>query len=411
MNSIDQIVKSRLCLGCGICTYDKSIRSLEYCPKSGIYIPVLESGKRTDLASAVCPAKGYDIYADGKAFYGEGDYSIELGFVDKLFAAHSSSQRVLKNASSGGVMTEVLIYMLEKNIVDKVAVTKFVYTRSGPKTTTYLTDDIEELYESQGSKYCPVDISNCIQEIKNYNYRIAFVGTPCQIAGIRQIQKFDKGFRKKIIVTIANFCGGFKNYNEIKKISRRHGIDYTKISFLRYRGGGQPGSMVISDTKGNRFESSYRLYGGFTGYSKMLRCHLCVDATGELADIACGDAWLDKYLQHSYPWSIILTRNKYCSSIIESMVGNKKIVVEPITKEEVCNSQSQNITSKKIRHLSRSKVYRFLGYTLPIFDGGYYTTPTSLRTELKVYLFHRLKLIIEEVGLYKYLRIFIGKEY
>ncbi len=55
------------------------------------------------------------------------------------------------------------------------------------------------------------------------------------------------------------------------------------------RGGGHPGSMLMKDNNNNQFKVSYKDYGGYSGYTKILRCHLCVDATGELADISLGD--------------------------------------------------------------------------------------------------------------------------
>lgn len=412
MKNISEVVKTGLCIGCGICTYSDGIEKMVYSKKHGQGIPNLTKDIYNDaLAFEICPGKGYNILKDSKNYYGTMSYNTELGFVDKAFAAHSNSKKVLKNASSGGIMAEFLIYILKNKIVDKVAVTKFLYTQDGPKTLTFLTKDINEILDSQGSKYCPVDISKVIQEIKNENCRIAYLGTPCQIAGIRQIQKYNYEINNKIVLTIANFCGGFKSFNQIKKISKRHHIDYSNISFLRYRGGGQPGGMQIKDKKGNCFEASYTKYGGFTGHSKHLRCHLCVDATGELADISFGDAWLEKYLSDSFPWSIILTRTAKTSTIINNMAADNVISIETLSKEQVCISQKQNLESKKTRQFSRYKLYKFLGYTIPEFDGGYHKRLMSMRTEIIVFSKHKFKKIIEILGLYPLFRILIRKPY
>lgn len=409
--TINKVIKKNLCLGCGICSYDPTIEGMKYNDRKGLFIPSIKKKWNYPTASQVCPAKGYDVINDSKNLFETKNYFIELGYYDRLYAAHSSSSVTLENASSGGIMTELLFYLLTNKIVDKVAVTKFIYTPGGPRTLTFLTNNISEIIASQGSKYCPVDISNVVQEIKKDNCKIAYIGTPCQIAGIRQIQKIDTDFKNRIVLTIANFCGGFKSFNEIKKISQRHSIVYDNITFLRYRGGGQPGGMIIKDKKGTHFEASYKKYGGFTGYTKHLRCHLCVDATGELADIACGDAWLEKYLNDVFPWSVILTRTAYASSLIESMQREKKIALEPLTEEEVCLSQNENLKSKKVRHFSRSKLYKAIGYSLPKFDGGYYRKSTSLKVELIIFFSHRLKEMLEKIGLYKIFRIIIKKEY
>jgi coenzyme F420 hydrogenase subunit beta len=407
---IKQVINKGLCLGCGVCAYDTEIETMDYSRRKGIYYPVLKHNKKYPVASSICPGKGYNIIHDSGTFYKGSNYSLELGYIDNLYASHSNSSEILRNSSSGGVMPEILIFLLSEGIVDKVAVTKFVYSRKGPRTVTLLTSDVQEIFNSQGSKYCPVDISDFIRMISGFKGKVAYVGTPCQIAGIREIQKIDKEIKEKVVLTIANFCGGFRSYNEIRRISGRHNVDFENISFLRYRGGGQPGSMLIKDKNGNHFEVNYPKYVGFTGYSKMLRCHFCVDATGELADIACGDAWLDKYQGDIFPWSIIITRDKRASLIIKSITDSGKIEIQPVSHDEVCLSQKQNLESKKIRQQSRYKLYKLLGYSLPKFDGGYYTIPTSLRVELVVFLFHRTKLIIENLGLYKYFRLLFKKD-
>ena len=400
---IQEIINKNLCLGCGICTHDSSIKSMEFSSLMGINIPKLEQKKEYDVANKICPAQGYSIYSDAEKLYNLGNYSLELGFVDKLFAGYSNSSKLLKNASSGGLMSQILIYILENKIVDKVAITKFIYTDKGPRTKTFLTNNVEDILESQGSKYCPVDISSFLDECKNFDGKIAYVGTPCQIAGLRQIQKFDAVLKKSLTLTIANFCGGFKNHNNIRKLAEKNSLNYEKLSFFRFRGGGQPGSLLMQDLNGKTYEKPYPDYVGLTGYSKMLRCHLCVDATGELADIACGDAWLNKYVSDKNTWSIILTRNQFASNIIQNMKSSNLIYVEDISSEDVIKSQKSNITSKKIRQFTRYKLYDFLGYNLPYFDGGYKMEATSLKTEILIYSKHMIKNILEKVSLYKYL--------
>lgn len=408
---IKEVIKKDLCLGCGICTYDGFVDKMKYSPEKGMKLPVFDDSSTLKIANQICPAGGYDIVKDAHDMYPNSHYSIDLGFFKGLYAAHSNNKILLENASSGGVMTELLLFLLNNKIVDKVAVTKFIYTEDGPSTITILTNNIDEIIKSQGSKYCPVDISNVIKEIKKESGKIAYIGTPCQIAGIRQIQKLDRHFKEKVVLTIANFCGGFKSFKQIQKISQRHSVDYKNINFLRYRGGGQPGSMLISDKYGAHFEASYLKYGGFTGYSKLLRCHLCVDATGELADISMGDAWLDKYLTDVFPWSIVLTRSDFSMELINEMYTNKLINLEHVSQEDVCLSQSQNLHSKKKRQLSRFRFYKMLNYSIPVFDGGYYLSFSSLKTEFKVYFSHRFKELLEKCGLYKYFRIVIRKEY
>ncbi|NLM07313.1 MAG: hypothetical protein GX219_10460 [Tissierellia bacterium] len=380
--------------------------------KHGMNIPQLDSHKTYPLGDNLCPAIGYDIVHEGIELYGsEGSYSMELGNILSSYAAYAINSDVIKGASSGGVMSQLLLFVLEKGIADKVACTKFIYTENGPRTNTILTSKLSDILDCQGSKYCPVDISSFLVDLREFNGKVAFIGTPCQVAGLRKLQKVVPELKEKVVLTIANFCGGFKSYKSIQKLSKRHGVRFDQIEYLRFRGGGQPGSLLVYDSFGKRYEAPYPNYTGYTGYSKILRCHLCVDATGELADIACGDAWIDRYIEHKKQWSIVVGRSKFAREVIEQMCKERVIYCEALDQSEIIKSQWTNIKSKKIRQAARFALYEKLGYEIPKFDGGYSKYVTSMLFELRVFCSHKFKELLEELGLYKTLRIILKKRY
>jgi coenzyme F420 hydrogenase subunit beta len=410
MKSIEDVVKSDLCLGCGLCTL-RGNYAMKYSEFKGKYIPA-KIRECDDVELKVCPGKGYNIKSSSAQLYSDdAKYSVDLGYVNNQFVVSSMSDRTLQNASSGGVMTQIILYLLEQEIVDYVVVTKFVYTDNGVRTHTFFSNSIEKILEAQGSKYCPVNMDSFIEELDDYKHKkFAFVGTPCQIAAVREIQQFDDAVRKNLMLTIGTFCGGFKSYNNIRKLAKRNGVDYKNVVYFRFRGGGQPGSLLLNDIHGNSYNVDYPVYAGYTGYTKLLRCHLCVDATGELADISCGDAWLEEYIADKKTWSVVLCRNRLASSVLQEMEAEQKIVLRGITDEEICRSQQQNLKSKKYRYESRNRLYRLLGYKLPFFDGGFHTVSNSLTTEMKIYMTHRFKELLEMTGLYNSFRRLIKKK-
>jgi coenzyme F420-reducing hydrogenase beta subunit len=72
-------------------------------------------------------------------------------------------------------MTQLAIFLLSKGVVDRVAVTKFVYTEQGPRTKTFLTTSVDEIMASQGSKYCPVDISLFLKDLDAFEGSVAYI--------------------------------------------------------------------------------------------------------------------------------------------------------------------------------------------------------------------------------------------
>ena len=400
LQCVDDVVKAGLCIGCGVCAYSDAIGAMQYSHKQEQYVPVLTDGNGNDaFGFALCPGKGYNIIADSQGLFDEARYDLELGYVYSHCAAFSNDREVMANASSGGMMTQIAIFLLESGIVDRVLVTDFTYGPA-PRAACILAKSRSEILGAQGSKYCPVDLSNAVREIKNNSYKVAVLGTPCQIAGIRNIQKNDAAFCEKVVMTIATFCGGVKSYRNVDLLARRHGIDPKGVTFFRFRGNGQPGSMLIRESGGRAAEVPYPQYVGHTGLSKHLRCHLCVDATGELADIACGDAWVPRFLKSPNAWSVVIARSRRAADLIETMAWKGIITTAGISLEEIKSSQRENLRSKKVRQKSRRRLYRALGFTLPSFDGGYDDNGVSIALEVKVLLKHRVKELLEDVRLF-----------
>jgi len=409
MKDISEVISNGLCIGCGVCAYSDLINKTAFSKKHDQNIPVLNSENCNDqLAFDICPGKGYKILAESNNLFNNVQYDLEIGHIFNQYAAYSNDKEIMKNASSGGMMSQIAIYLLEEKIVDRVLTTQFRYD-SGVKTKCILAKDKGEILHSQGSKYCPVDLSEVIREIKYKKFRVAIIGTPCQIAGIRRIQQRDIEFKRKVIFTIGNFCGGIKRFDNINLISRIKGIDPFNIDFFRFRGDGQPGSMMIKEKGGKTIEIPYPKYVGLNGLSKHLRCHLCVDATAELADVACGDAWLPRFLKDPDPWSVVITRNQETDILMKKMIESNKITVQSISIEEIKTSQHENLYSKKIRQKSRFYLYKILGYTLPSFDGGYHDNKIKIWTEIKVYSKHKIKYILEVMHLFNFVYRVIKK--
>lgn len=401
MLDIQTVVKRNLCMGCGLCSIDKNTSGIQYNKRNDCPTPINTCLDKNSLASKVCPGKGYSIVAKGKELYNDGIYDTLLGNYLYLTAAHSNDDTILENASSGGVITNILIYLLEKNIVDKVSVTQFYCDRNGVHTKSFLTDNRNDILESQGSKYCPVDLSNLMAQLHTYEGRVAVVATPCAIAGIRNIQDYAPAyFKAKILFTIANFCGGFKSFRNIKRLAEIHQIDYHNIKSFRFRGGGQPGSLQFIDNQGKIASTPYPTYVGLNGYSKMHRCFVCPDATGELADIACGDAWITRFTNDKKPWSMVICRNKEAETLIKEMGTDNVIKLAPVSADEMKLSQKFNLSSKKIRQKARMSLYTTLGRGIPYFDGGFCNKKTSLKTEWNITFKHWLTLLAERGGVY-----------
>jgi coenzyme F420 hydrogenase subunit beta len=294
-------------------------------------------------------------------------------------------------------MTGIATYLLEIGRISGVVATRTMYTTWGPRSETFIAGNADELLEAQGSKYCPTPALAVLKQVEESKGRFAYIGTPCQIAGLRMLQARRPILKDKILIT----CGGFRDLRETDTLIRRAGIMPCDVITFRYRGGGQPGSMLIESRGGKRILLPYPDYARRTGFIKHKRCRLCVDATGELADISCGDAWLDRFIKQSdHQWSLAIVRSDRARDVVAELITSGRIKRETVTVEELKRSQAGNLTSKKMRYDAKERLYRLLGSKTPHFDGGFRRTKGGIVRELRVFVQQHLFHCSELMGLY-----------
>lgn len=399
--SIPQVVEQGLCISCGACASLDGITVAMRENKSGIYEPLFKDGQYDKEAfNTICPGVGYDIEGIAKASLDEAHhYSEELGYYSKISAIRSQDSTITKNASSGGAMTAVALHLLNEGIVSGVVVTKNI----GSRNLTYIATDKLALIESQGSKYCPVPALDIKELVEGFDGVLAFIGTPCQIAAIHGMQASKEqcsAWSHKIIFTMANFCGGFRDLRETDLLIERAGFDPKNIDSLSYRGNGQPGEMKI--TKGTKCKAlKYPDYVRGTGIAKHKRCRFCVDATGELADISFGDAWIPRFLESGKAWSLAVARSSKGNKIINDMSIKEKLHELSVSEEEVIKSQIGNISTKKYRQAARMMVANLFRIQTPEFNDSRFKKVTSISFELKVIVTTYAFSLLEKIGLYQ----------
>jgi coenzyme F420 hydrogenase subunit beta len=266
-------------------------------------------------------------------------------------------------------MTAVGQFLIENGLVDAATVVRFEYgDGTGPRPTEYLAGSLKDLMAGQGSKYCPTSVNRLVRDCVERGGRYLFCGTPCQVAALRLAIRKHPELAASFPFTMAHFCGGFRDYRQLDWIVRKHGLDPVEVEYFRFRGNGQPGGMCARTRSGQTVEEPYPQYLGDCPIPKLKRCVFCIDGTGQLADFACGDAWLPRYRNDRYPWSIVIARSEAAVGIIDEMTRSGHLTTEPVSFADMVRSQKSNLTSKVHRQYKRMKLYSLLGTSMPHWD-------------------------------------------
>lgn len=270
------------CTGCGLC---KSVYNVQFSRDfKGYNIPQLENNEQINFCEKVCPAAGSPSkFMTAEKVWGRSE-SVYLGW--------SNDPEIRRRASSGGILTSLCCYLLDKKIVDGIIQT--TYDDKVPyRTKTVVSFSSDDVLKCMGSRYSIssplLNICDLIQDNNTY----AFVGKPCDVATLKMFLQNNKKFENKIKYLFSFFCAGEPSELAQKKLLHQLGCESDEEYYsLQYRGNGWPGFATVEKKDGTQNVITYNdSWGKILGRDVRKCCRVCLDGIGEFADVSCGDAW------------------------------------------------------------------------------------------------------------------------
>jgi coenzyme F420 hydrogenase subunit beta len=165
------------------------------------------------------------------------------------------------------------------------------------------------------------------------------------------------------------FCAGTPSTRGTLNLLDELDVKPDRVKTLHYRGEGWPGKFrVTTDQQAESKTLSYKeSWGKLTAY-RPLRCNLCPDGLGRVADISCGDAW-DKYEEDGDPGrSLILVRTEKGRAILEGAWRAGYVTLKRVGPENVLRAQT-NLLGRRRALFGRLMAFRMLGVPIPAYQG------------------------------------------
>jgi len=344
---IEEVINKRLCTGCGTCysACPNNCISIVENETEGIYQAKIDYSRCDNCGNCndVCPQ--IDIIERKK-----GDEDVFFGKNISCFYGYSMDKTLRYNASSGGLITAISKFALNKCIVNGAI---FV----GPSANNPLRFEAkickteEEIISRNGSKYCPVSLNKILKDIlkENNEDTYIYIGLPCHLKGLSNFISVFPELKKKIKYVFGIFCSHTPNFLGTDFILKKWHIPVFKIKKIEYRGNGWPGAMTIFTSKKINIPST-SYWGKYfsNNFFTPTHCLLCDDLFAVDSDISFGDAWLDRFRNDNFGISIGIIRTELGKEILEECKKKGKIFYENIDKKEVNNSQYDNVLFKNI---------------------------------------------------------------
>jgi len=362
--------------------------------EKGNYTPRINFDKCTHcgLCSRVCPGASVDFDQLNVKIFEKLPIDFLIGNYLNFYMGYSTDYEIRYNSSSGGLITELLIFALEKGIIDGVLVTR-MSAKDPLLPEPFLAKTKAEVIAASKSKYCPVPVNVAIKELLKEEGRFAVVGLPCHIQGIRKAALVNERLRTRLAFTFGLMCSYNRNFLAIEYVLQKLTIKKEEVVKLDYRGQGYLGHLCVELKSGEKkfvpFAEYYNRW--LKSFFYIPRCTLCIDHTCELADISFGDNWMSEFQKEPIGNSIIISRTKFGENLLTAASNAGRIDLVKADYRKVVQSKKGTLTRKKNYLGARIALFKLVGkktpfYNQPLKKGNILAYADAFSVYLQIYM-------------------------
>ena len=301
-----------LCSGCGAC--------MRVCPRNAIGIEMSEHGfYQASIDEGLCNSCGK---CKGVCPFMCDSERIEIS-KGALFSYKDTDNSVLLHSSSGGIAYRLSCLLQEQGY----AIVGCTFDREEQKARHILIEpsDKEGLHKLQGSKYMQSEFSPIMEKMLACKTPIAVFGTPCQIAGARNLLR-----ERNDILYIDLICHGVPSYHLYKKykelLRTRHNMDTSKMQIVfRYKPKGWRERYIFSSDSSQDLVTHQSKDAFFLmfehGSCYLPACYECRWRDACSADLRIGDYWGLRFKKDLTGVSMVLSVTEQGNHIIKTLAN------------------------------------------------------------------------------------------
>ncbi|MGA2521974.1 MAG: Coenzyme F420 hydrogenase/dehydrogenase, beta subunit C-terminal domain [Acidimicrobiales bacterium] len=323
-----EVVTSGLCTGCAGCIIACPHEVLHYDDQNGVYRPwkVEEDGGATDCTHGVkgctmctraCPRfRTWESEIDTFMFGRERTVDEVAGISGDIVLARATDPEVLSSAQDGGLVSAILIWALEHDVID-AALVSAVEGEGTWKAVPAVARSRAEVLATAGSRYTySANTLAYPRAIEAGAERIALVGMSCQasVPAVMSARKAGKVARR-LALSIGLLCS--KTFDDAifpDLFEAKYGLARTDISKINIKG-----VFQIWTHDGGYTEVPLKEGHAWTREG----CKACPDFAAEHADISTGGigAYGD--------WTLTIVRTDQGREVLAGMVADGVVQTRP----------------------------------------------------------------------------------
>ena len=359
-----EICNSSICTGCAACMNrcPKHCINMREDNKLGHLYPQIDNDKCIDCGACVkvCPA----------------NHALELRTPITAYAGWDKSEKECISSTSGGAASAFARYIIRQGgVVYGCAILP------GIQVSHVRIDSLSDIGKLKGSKYVQSTIGMIYKNVREdlrKGKKVLFIGTPCQVAGVRSFIVKDM---VENLYTVDLICHGTPPLAYLRKhiLKKTNGTVPDEIFFrkgayllLLLLGGKE---IYRSSLFEQRYQDTY--YNTFfDGFSYRESCHTCRYAQPQrVSDVTIGDFWglrADLPLEHPHGCSVLLPITEKGKELIEGIRQEFNLYERTVEEAVNGNDQLRHPKEKDLRISMFMNLFPLLGigiaYRLCIMD-------------------------------------------
>lgn len=343
-NVFSQTVQQHLCISCSACEVVCPTKAIKMTFDKGHHQPLVLDDLCTDcgICLKICPSYHVDLKnksVDTLFYQSDGD----------SYIVQAKNKDILKNSTSGGFITQLILHLISENVYNKAAV---LHIDDFNNLNPYIDikQSVDDIKKAAKSKYVPVSVAKILAYIQeNKNEKVIIVGTPCQFYAIQSFIKLKK-LNIDNYLFIGLFCDKVLNVNIYRYFEYRFG-KFLAFEFRSKEKDGWPGHTKLIFKQNFKFvDKDVRM--NMKQFFQMNRCRVCIDKLNNLADISCGDCYIEKDTDMTEGYSNIIVKTKKGAEafgLVKDLFISQAINTQEILDtQELYNKKSNLVRAVKL---------------------------------------------------------------
>ncbi len=368
--ALRRVERGQTCSGCGLCAALGG-GAIELTTVAPGYTRPRQLATLSDQAEAAiaktCPGLLVEVDADAP------QVDALWGPWREVASGHATDETLRHHASSGGVLSALLVQALADGTVDYVVQTAMDPARPLGNVTV-VSHGPDDVFAAAGSRYAASSPLADISARLDAPGRFAFVGKPCDVDALRALARIDARVATKVPLMLAFFCAGVPSGDGAGRILDAIDAPRDQVTAFRYRGDGWPGQAKATLADGSTRGMSYHdSWGMILSKEIQFRCKICPDAVGAAADIACADAWYGD--ARGYPSfaeqdgrSLVMVRTSAGEALYRRALAAGRVATTPLDRAEIAAMQPSQARRKR-EIIARLAAMAVAGRPLPRYRG------------------------------------------